>query len=205
VGLELQPSNKPVQPSFYRLPVVTGYTGEGTDCYYLVMGDRGRVDIMMDQLVEKLQEAVRSTPIPVTRLTQDEEAVISAQVARVCPEAESRVELFQMSRMVEDGAGDWERVSIILTPSHIVVAQDFFQWLFTSKEKELQIKYLEKIEKLESLAVYQTWPERTKLEFSEDLILRLKFETEGGVQEMVSSIREAWEAARGVKLEVIFK
>ena len=46
---------------------------------------------------------------------------------------------------------DWERVSIILTPSHIVVAQDFFQWLFTSKEKELQIKCVEKIEKLESL------------------------------------------------------
>ena len=124
--------------------------------------------------------------------------------------------------MLNTISGDWERVSIILTPSHIVVAQDFFQWLFTSKEKELQIKYLEKIEKLESLvkllvtklqlvhklcfqAVYQTWPERTKLEFSEDLILRLKFETEGGVQEMVSSIREAWEVARGVKLEVIFK
>ena len=49
-----------------------------------------------------------------------------------------------MSRMVE-------RVGIILTHSHIVVAQDFFQWLFTSKEKELQIKYFEKIEKLESL------------------------------------------------------
>ena len=61
---------------------------------------------MMDQLVERLQEAVRSTPIPVTRLTQDEEAVISAQVARVCPEAETRVELFQMSRMVEEGAGN---------------------------------------------------------------------------------------------------
>ena len=31
--------------------------------------------------------------------------MISAQVARACPEADSRVELFQMSRMVEDGAG----------------------------------------------------------------------------------------------------
>ena len=46
---------------------------------------------------------------------------------------------------------DWERVSIILTPSHIVVTQDFFQWLFTSKEKELEIKLVEKIEKLEGL------------------------------------------------------
>ena len=43
---------------------------------------------------------------PHFRLTQDEEAVISAQVARVCPEAEARVELFVMSRMVEVGAGD---------------------------------------------------------------------------------------------------
>jgi len=205
VGLELQSNNKPAQPSFYRLPVVTGYSGEGTDCYYLVMGDRGRVDKMMDQLVERLQEAVRSTPIPVTRLTQDEEAVISAQVARVCPEAETRVELFQMSRMVEEGGDDWERVSIILTPSHIVVAQDFFQWLFTSKEKELQIKCVEKIEKLDSLAIYQTWPERTRLELAGDLTLRLKFETEAGVQEMVGCIREAWEMARGVKLEVTFK
>ena len=86
--------------------MVTGYTGEGTDCYYLILGNKGRVDNMMDQLVERLQEAVRSTPIPVTRLTQDEEAVISAQVTRVCPEAEARVELFAMSRMVEVGAGD---------------------------------------------------------------------------------------------------
>jgi len=203
VGLELQTSTKPVQPSFYRLPVVTGYSGEGTDCYYLVMGDSGRVDKMMDQLVERLQEAVRSTPIPVTRLTQDEEAVISAQVARVCPEAETRVELFQMCRMVEDGADDWERVSIILTPSHIVVAQDFFQWLFTSKEKELQIKCVEKIEMLESLAIYQTWPENTRLELAGDLNLRLKYETEAGVQEMVGCIREAWEMARGVKLEEV--
>jgi len=203
VGLELQASNKPVQPSFYRLPVVTGYTGEGTDCYYLIMGDKGRVDSLMDQLVERLQEAVRSTPIPVTRLTQDEEAVISAQVARVCPEAEARVELFVMSRMVEVGADDWERVSIIVTPSHLVVAQDFFQWLLTSKEKELQIKFVEKLEKLEGLAIYQTWAQRTKLEFGEDLTLRLKFETEEGVQELVSCIREPWEAAKGVKLEEV--
>lgn len=205
VGLELQSNNKPAQPSFYRLPVVTGYTGEGTDCYYLIMGDKGRVDKMMDQLVEKLQEAVRSTPIPVTRLTQDEEAVISAQVSRVCPEAEARVELFVMSRMLKDVKDDWERVSIILTPSHIVVTQDFFQWLFTSKEKELEIKLVEKIEKLEGLAIYQTWPERIKIEFGEDLILRLKFETEAGVQELVSCIRNTWEIARGVKLEVMFK
>jgi len=35
--------------------------------------------------------------------------------------------------------------------------------------------------------------------------VRLKFETEEGVQELVSCIREPWEAAREVKLEVIFK
>ena len=35
--------------------------------------------------------------------------------------------------------------------------------------------------------------------------MRLKFETEAGVQEMVGCIREAWEVARGVKLEVTFK
>ena len=67
VGLELQTSNKPVQPSFYRLPVVTGYSGEGTDRYSLVMEDCGRVDKMTDQIVEMLQEAVRSTSIPITR------------------------------------------------------------------------------------------------------------------------------------------
>jgi hypothetical protein len=54
-------------------------------------------------------------------------------------------------------------------------------------------------------AIYQTWPERTRLELSGDLNLRLKFETEAGVQEMVGCIREAWETARGVKLEVTFK
>eukprot|EP00092_Neocalanus_flemingeri_P010449 GFUD01011260.1.p1 GENE.GFUD01011260.1~~GFUD01011260.1.p1 ORF type:complete len:1434 (+),score=529.61 GFUD01011260.1:103-4404(+) len=206
VGLELQSNSKPAQPSFYRLPGVagysSGYSGEGTDCYYLVMGDRGRVDRMMDQLVERLQEAVRSTPIPVTRLSQDEEAVISAQVARVSPEAEPRVELFQMARMLEDGADEWERVSIIVTPSHIVVAQDFFHWLFTCKDKQLQIIGKEKIENLNNLAIYQTWPERTRLELA-DLKLKLKFETEAGVQELVGSIREAWELARGVKLEEV--
>ena len=56
-----------VQPFFYRQPVVSGYSGEGTDGYYLVMEDSGRVDKMMDQLVERLQESVRSTPIPLTR------------------------------------------------------------------------------------------------------------------------------------------
>ena len=63
VGLELQTINKPVQPSFCRLPVVaTGYNWEGTDGYYLIMEDSGRVDKMMDQLVERLQESVRSIP-----------------------------------------------------------------------------------------------------------------------------------------------
>ena len=118
---------------------------------------------------------------------------------------------------------DWERVSIILTPSRIVVAQDFFQWLFTSKEKELQIKCVEKIEKLDSFVwcfCYQTLYllqscilrlfikpglREQDWSFQEILNLRLKFETEAGVQEMVGCIREAWEMARGVKLEVTFK
>ena len=38
-----------VQPFFYRQPVVSGYSGEGTDGYCeLAMGDSGRVDKMMD-------------------------------------------------------------------------------------------------------------------------------------------------------------
>ena len=85
----------------------------------------------------------------------------------------------------------------------------------------MQIKCVEKIESLDNLvrfllffilclhflylqAIYQTWPERTRLELA-DLKLRLKFETEAGVQELVGSIREAWELARGVKLEVIIR
>jgi len=204
VGLELQSNSKPVQPSFYRLSMVTGYSGEGSDCYYMIMGDRTRVDSMMDQLVEKLQESVRSTPIPITRLTQDEEAVISNQVARACPEAETRIELFQMANMIMEGRDQWERVSVIVTSSHIAVCRDFFLWLFTSNEKQLPFISVQKIENLNNLAIYQTWPERTRLDLA-DMKLRFKFETEAGVQELVGSLREVWELSKGVKLEVIFK
>jgi len=204
VGLELQSISKPVQPSFYRLPMVTGYSGEGSDCYYMIMGDKTRVDSMMDQLVEKLQESVRSTPIPITRLTQDEEAVISNQVARACPEADTRIELFQMANMIMEGQEQWERVSVIVTSSHIAVCRDFFLWLFTSNEKQLPFISVLKIENLTNLAIYQTWPERTRLDLA-DMKLRFKFETEAGVQELVGSLREVWELSKGVKLEVIFK
>ena len=78
-GLELQTSNKPVQPSLYKLTVFTGYGGEGTDGYYLVMEDSGRVDKMMDQLMGRLQVAVRSTPIPLTRRNSRERVYTRSQ------------------------------------------------------------------------------------------------------------------------------
>ena len=45
----------------------------------------------------------------ICRLTQDEEAVISNQVARACPEADTRIELFQMANMIIEGQGSFNK------------------------------------------------------------------------------------------------
>ena len=67
VGLELQTSTLPVMTSLSRLAVVTGYSAEGSDCYYLVMADSGMMDKMINQLVEKLKGTVRSRTMSVSR------------------------------------------------------------------------------------------------------------------------------------------
>ena len=49
-----------------------------------MMGDRSRMERMVDTLVEKLQERVRSSPIPVTwSMCQEQEKVVMAQVANI--------------------------------------------------------------------------------------------------------------------------
>ena len=50
-------------------------------------------------------------------------------------------------------------------------------------------------------AIYQSSPEKIRLEFP-GLVLRLLFEAESGVQELVRGVRKVWEQERETKLEV---
>ena len=52
-------------------------------------------------------------------------------------------------------------------------------------------------------SIYQCWLERTCLNFT-DAKLRLRFESEAGLQELVRGVRLPWEKSHGIKLEVSF-
>ena len=52
-------------------------------------------------------------------------------------------------------------------------------------------------------SIYQCWLERTCLNFT-DGKLRLRFESEAGLQELVRGVRLPWEKSHGIKLEVSF-
>ena len=104
-GLEVAAGHKPPQQTFYRLS-----SGPGAgDCYYLVLGDRGRTEALVDTLVSRLQEAVRSSPIPVTwSLCRDQEAVVMSQVAQVTQQLgqEDHLEMFLCGHIVSQDMGE---------------------------------------------------------------------------------------------------
>ena len=105
-----------------------------------------------------------------------------------------------------------------MTEENLFITEDFFSWLLTCKNKDLQIKSYQKLESLSNLvsisddwkfeliiysfqSIYQSWLERTCLEFG-DIKLRLRFDTENGLQDLVKGVRLPWERSKGIKLEV---
>ena len=150
VGLALELLGNKHQPTpFYRLSSVAGGVQDESDCYQVIVGGRQRTELLADQLVERLQESVRSAPIPVTWLCPEQEAVLTLQL-QLSPDPEA----FMMARCVE--AGKWQRVSVIFSASSIIVTEDFFYWLFTCKHRQLAVKHQVRIETLENLVSNQT-------------------------------------------------
>ena len=105
-----------------------------------------------------------------------------------------------------------------MTEENLFITEDFFSWLLTRKDRDLQIKRYQKLESLSNLvsisddwkfeliiysfqSIYQSWLERTCLEFG-DIKLRLRFDTENGLQDLVKGVRLPWERSKGIKLEV---
>ena len=105
-----------------------------------------------------------------------------------------------------------------MTEENLFIIEDFFSWLLTCKNRDLQIKSYQKLESLSNLvsisddwkfeliiysfqSIYQSWLERTCLEFG-DIKLRLRFDTENGLQDLVKGVRLPWERSKGIKLEV---
>ena len=94
---------------------------------------------------------VRATPIPVTTLTREEEGLLSTQLCPSLPDCDPLISLFQLGSRKHQGG--WERVSLVVTPSHLLVARstpllpstsskpyrDFFQWLFQPVGQELEL------------------------------------------------------------------
>ena len=105
-----------------------------------------------------------------------------------------------------------------MTEENLFITEDFFSWLLTCKNRDLQFKSYQKLESLSNLvsisddwkfeliiysfqSIYQSWLERTCLEFG-DIKLRLRFDTENGLQDLVKGVRLPWERSKGIKLEV---
>jgi len=203
IGLELGPESKKevVQHSFYRLPMAASQSqpsGDGGDCYYLLMRDRERTARMVQQLVDTLQQAVRATPIPVTWMTREEDSLLTGQVMKACPEAEGGLSLFQMARLRIQG--EWQSISVVITPSHLVLTRDFFTWLFQPGKEQLEVLAAIAIPTIQGLSIFEKWPDRLSLK-TESGHHRLKLETEDGVLQLVAALRSPWEAARSAALE----
>jgi len=203
IGLELgpEPKKEVVQHSFYRLPMAASQSqpnGDGGDCYYLLMRDRERTARMVQQLVDTLQQAVRATPIPVTWMTREEDSLLTGQVMKACPEAEGGLSLFQLARLRIQG--EWQSISVVVTPSHLVLTRDFFTWLFQPGKEQLEVFAAIAIPTIQGLSIFEKWPERLSLK-TESEHHRLKLETEDGVLQLVAALRPPWEAARSAALE----
>jgi len=156
VGLEVGPeARQAAPPSFYRLPMAGGVTSPGGgDCYYLVLRDQQRTSRLVHQLVDTLQQQVRATPIPVTWLAREEESLLAAQVRKTCPEAAGRLVLFQLARQLVRGR--WEDVSVVVTPSHLVITRDFLSWLFQPGQAELEVVASWRVEDIQGLVGHST-------------------------------------------------
>ena len=135
---------------FYRLSSVAAYSGqEEGDCYQVVVGSRDTTEMLVDQLLTSLQERVRSSPTPLTWLAPDQEAVINHQLG-------GQQDAFLTARCVESDG--WVAVNIVLSSSSLLVTEQFFYWLFTSKHRQLAVKHRLAIDDLEALVSNLSFP-----------------------------------------------
>ena len=72
-----------------------------------MLGDKSRMERMVDTLVEKLQERVRSSPIPVTwSMCQEQEKVVMTQVANIrTGDVLAKMEMFLSAYIVGQNLG----------------------------------------------------------------------------------------------------
>ena len=150
VAVELNASKQQQQHQpFYRLSSVAAYTGqEEGDCYQVVLGRRDTTEMLVDQLLACLQERVRSAPTPLTWLAPDQEAVINQQLG-------GQQDIILTARCVESDS--WVTINIILSSSSLLVTEQFFYWLFTSKHRQLAVKHRLAIDDLEAMVSNQSF------------------------------------------------
>jgi len=154
---------------------------------------------LCDQLVDRLQESVRPRPIPVTRLTGDTETVLGAGLAELQPHPGTPHTVLVAGAVLDYSKPEWEEVTVMLTSSHLLLTHHFYQWQLGGRtSQQLAVKLAERIETIDSVDIYESWPGRCCLVLGGSR-LGLRFATEAGVQELVAGFRQTWQHSRAGK------
>lgn len=173
---------------------------EGADSYQLLLRDADRTELLVDQIVDTLQERVRGNPIPVVRDLgqEEEERLLAGQLAELLQPGH-KILTFQSASNAEGC-----RLSVVTTPSHVVVTEDFFTWRLQHLATTSSLTLLSSlpISTILTLDIYQSSPNRIAFS-THSLHMHLIFQTEKGVQAFVRGVRSAWEKAHSLALEDI--
>jgi len=94
--------------------------------------------------------------------------------------------------------------SIIVTPSHIVIFEDFIRWIFfTDSKTPMCLLGSVRIQDLKNIKLYDDLPERLKIfHGDEGSSFSLLADSEPGLNELIDSLRTTWKNQNGTELEV---
>jgi len=201
VALELQVGDsKPPSMLYFSRIGGSGYAGRmgGLEGYHLVLADANVTKTLIDQMVDLLQERVRSNPIPVVKeLNQEEEQLLAKQLKTDPEENVPAIASFQLAY-----SSSGKLISVICTSDGIVLATNFFAWLYADRACAMPIHSTLPAHQITQLEIYQSMPESLTIRLDQS-VHHLTFQCEKGLQKFVCSLRSTWEKQTEKSLEEI--
>ena len=148
--------------------------------FYVIFREPGKTERFVEQLSTSLLENVRSQPLPDSDVAAEEGALIREQLEKSVEEVDVSISVFQMGRFcaekgvykvslkaqVNYGIGEptcyfypgkpYVNCSIVVTPSHIVIFEDFIRWIFfTDSKAPLRVKGSARVQDLKNIVSCQ--------------------------------------------------
>jgi len=173
--------------------------------FYVIFREPGKTERFAEQLSTSLMENVRSQPLPDSDVAAEEGALIQEQLEKSLEDVDATISVFQMGRFSAEKGNPYMNCSIIVTPSHIVIFEDFIRWIFfTDSKTPMCLLGSVRIQDLKNIKLYDDLPERLKIfHGDEGSSFSLLADSEPGLNELIDSLRTTWKNQNGTELEEI--